>query len=190
VGTGDSYRAILGQGIQIETGSHPSSFIETSGGTTATRAAESLSVPTADIGYTGGPVSGIVDAVNIGTANYPTFATITDSTGNQRVMVQGSATSSIVETYVKSDGTQVANPQSTLNTTASKVGFRSDTNNFATVVNGGTVATDTSGPIPASASTLHIGQNQNSQYQVNGNIKRIAIYNEALSDTNLQALTS
>ncbi len=187
--TGDGYSSVLATGIQAEIGkSFASSLITSNSGSETTRAAESLSVATADIGYTGGPVTGIVDAVNIGTANYPTFATITDSTGNQRVMVQGNASN--VDTYVLTDGTQVANPSSALNTTASKVGFRSDTNNFATVVNGGTVATDTSGPIPASASTLHIGQNHNSQYQVNGNIKRIALYNEALSDTNLQALTS
>lgn len=188
--TGNDYDGLIVWGFQTEANSFASSYIKSNSGSATTRAADSASVATAEFGYTGGPVSGVVDAVNIGTANYPTFATITDSTGNQRVMLQGGLTSAQVETIVKSDGATVASPQSTLNTTASKVGFRSDTNNFASVVNGGTVSTDTSGPIPASASTLHIGQNQNSQYQVNGNIKRIALYGEALSDTNLQALTS
>jgi len=30
----------------------------------------------------------------------------------------------------------------------------------------------------------------NGSYHLNGHVKRVALYNEALSDTNLQALTS
>tara|TARA_Y100001938_G_scaffold150271_1_gene240421 strand:+ start:3367 stop:5220 length:1854 start_codon:yes stop_codon:yes gene_type:complete len=187
--TGNGYSGAIMWGANLTQSSHAYSYLKADAAAT-TKAADSMSADLSDIGYTGGPVTGIVDAVNIGTANYPTFVTVVDATGNQRVMVQGNSTSSNVDTYVLTDGTQVANPSSTLNTTASKVGFRSDTNNFATVVNGGTVSTDTSGSIPASASTLHIGQNHNSQYQVNGNIKRVAIYSEALSDQNLISLTS
>jgi len=184
----NEYGGTLLWGAMVEQSSHASSYIKTEAAT-ATRAAESLSVDTADIGYTGGPVTGIVDAVNIGAANYPTFAAMADSTGSQRVTVQGDATSSNATTQVLTDGNLVAYITRPLTIAASKVGFRIDTDNYACVVNGGTVATDTSGAIPSSPSTLHIGQNHVSQYQLNGHIKRVAIFSEALSDANLISLT-
>jgi len=45
--------------------------------------------------------------------------------------------------------------------------------------------------LPSSINALHIGSTWSTSYnQLNGHIKRIALYGEALSDTNLQALTS
>ncbi|BAQ84343.1 putative carbohydrate-binding protein [uncultured Mediterranean phage uvMED] len=187
--TGDSYSGILLWGLQVEIGSAPTSYIKTATSATATRSADSCSVALSDAGYNGGPVTGIVEANNIGKP-YPTFATLTDSTANQRVMVQGSSTASIVETFVVVGGSVVANPNSALTLSSSKVGFRCDTDNFATVVNGGTVATDTSGPQPATMTTLHIGSKQDGNFQVNGTIGRLSLYSAALSNVELQSLTS
>jgi len=73
---------------------------------------------------------------------------------------------------------------------ASKVAVSFATNDFAATAGGGTVVTSTSGVSPAAyLTTLQIG-NQIASNPWNGHIKRIAIYSEALSDTNLQALTS
>jgi len=67
--------------------------------------------------------------------------------------------------------------------------MRIDTDDFAVVGDGGTVLTDTAGVAPVTT-TIGIGVGFNGSYQANGHIKRVALYNEALSDTNLQALTS
>ena len=187
---GNSYDHILCWGAQVEANtSAPSSYIKSNSGSSTTKSADSCSVALSDAGYNGGPVTGIVEANNIGKP-YPTFATLTDSTANQRVMVQGSSTASIVETFVVVGGSVVANPNSALTLSSSKVGFRCDTDNFATVVNGGTVATDTSGPQPATMTTLHIGSKQDGNFQVNGTIGRLSLYSAALSNVELQSLTS
>ncbi|NBT51170.1 MAG: hypothetical protein EBT12_06405 [Marivivens sp.] len=65
----------------------------------------------------------------------------------------------------------------------------SDTNRFAGVADGGTVNTDTAGALPQGIDTLYVGSFKNSYGHVNTNIKRIAVFNEALSDTNLISLT-
>ncbi len=51
------------------------------------------------------------------------------------------------------------------------------------------MATDTSNALPL-ITDLHIGSNQAGAAVLNGHVKRVALYSEALSDTNLQALTS
>jgi hypothetical protein len=67
--------------------------------------------------------------------------------------------------------------------------MRVDTDNFAVCAGGGTVETDTAGVAPVTT-TIHIADDYNGGNQANGHIKRVALYGEALSDTNLQALTS
>lgn len=185
---GNGYGSVLIWGANLTKTASSMSYVKAES-TTVTKSADSCSVALSDAGYNGGPVTGIVEANNIGKP-YPTFATLTDSTANQRVMVQGSSTASIVETFVVVGGSVVANPNSALTLSSSKVGFRCDTDNFATVVNGGTVATDTSGPQPATMTTLHIGSKQDGNFQVNGTIGRLSLYSAALSNVELQSLTS
>lgn len=188
--TGDDYSGVLLFGYQLEAGSSASSLVDTgSGSSQLSRASDSCSVALSDAGYTGGRVSGIVEAKNIGKP-YPTFATLTDSTSNQRILLQGNEEATFVTSSIVTDGAVVATPTSALTAASSKVGFRCDTDNFGTVVNGGTVATDTSGAQPATMTTLHIGQKQDGNFQVNGHIGRVSLYSVALSNVELQSLTS
>jgi hypothetical protein len=193
VGTGDSYRAILGQGIQIETGSHPSSFIETSGGTSATRASESLSVATADIGYTGGPFT-IVSETAGGQGYYPRAFTLTNGNLSNRVVVYRDSSSASGSTnwlaYCESDGSFQGALTIPSSASAGKLAVSYNTNDVSVCASGGTVATDSSAVISDALTTLRIGTNYIGAEQLNGHCKRIAIYNEALSDSNLQAVTS
>ncbi|NCW68755.1 MAG: hypothetical protein EBV86_09310 [Marivivens sp.] len=67
---------------------------------------------------------------------------------------------------------------------------RWDTNDYRGVSNGTLGNTDTVCPLPNfNSPALHIG-GYLTNYELNGHVKRVALYNEALSDTNLQALTS
>jgi hypothetical protein len=73
-----------------------------------------------------------------------------------------------------------------------KHAVRFDTNNYSVCVNGGTV-TDFVGNVSlpdVSGATMLIGDDANSGNSIEGHIKRLALYNVALSDTELQALTS
>ena len=70
-----------------------------------------------------------------------------------------------------------------------KVGASWDTNDFAGCVDGGTVVTDTSGTLPA-VNKLTVGNYNAAAAWLDGHVKRVAVYSEALSDTNLQAITS
>jgi hypothetical protein len=62
--------------------------------------------------------------------------------------------------------------------------------NHGLCLNGGTVAANTSAVDSTNIGTLHIGSRSDGSNNINGHVKRVALYNEALSDTNLQALTS
>jgi len=62
-------------------------------------------------------------------------------------------------------------------------------NDFAGVLNGGTVQTDVSGSIPSGINTLGIGQRLGGTY-LNGHLRRITYYPIKLSSAQLQALTS
>ena len=70
-----------------------------------------------------------------------------------------------------------------------KAAYRYKVNDFAGTVNGGAVATDTSGTLPSSLTKLWLGNNPNSDY-LNGYLQRVAFYPRALTDAELQALTA
>jgi len=192
VATGDSYRAILGQAIQIESGSHPSSFIETSGGSTATRAVESLSVSVSDLGLTSGQDVSIITEANWGdpTDNpYNRFALALATDGNNRIAFYNNNGQN-GSGWVRYSGSDSAffNPGTTSGGYA-KLGISAAMNSFNYAFNGTAGTEDTAGVVPE-YSELEIGSNGIGTQQLDGHVKRVAVYGEALSDTNLQALTS
>ena len=197
VATGDSYRAILGQAIQIEAGSHPSSFIETSGGSTATRAADSLSVATADIsGFSEGVGTIVCETGGVASStavNQLAFGLNGPASSNlfSAGVNNGGVTDSTVRVYsqIPSGDQAFLNPGTATVGTGYKLAVRYELDNIAASMNGGTVVSDTSGQVPVGIDTLWIGELEGN-YHINSNIKRIAVYNEALSDQNLQSLTS
>jgi hypothetical protein len=184
---GNAYNGVLCAGIQFELGSFASSAISTSG-SAATRAAESLSVATADIGYTGGPVSIVAESEG-GRGDYPRLFSMGDSSSFLSFFRYSSAASASTayKFWVYDSGTK----QADLNEEASvtRVAVSVDTNSVKSCGNGGTVQSDTAAVMPV-LSGLQIGDQPTGGKQWNGHIKRVALYNEALSDTNLQALTS
>jgi hypothetical protein len=160
-------------------------------GSTSTRTADSLSVATADIGYTGGDTSVVgefsfledeASPVGSWTAAPRLFA-ITD--GEEELMVYRNVT----------DGanTLVANVEvsSTDYNALYKVGMSVQSGSIKGCMDGGFVATNTSAILPGfSSPTLFVGSLTTTQGHMNGHCKKLAIYSEALTDTNLQALTS
>jgi hypothetical protein len=184
---GDDFSGVLLWGAQLEQSSHPSSYISTLL-SAKTRAADSLSVATADIGYTGGPVSIVAEGEG-GRGIYPRLFSMGDLSSYLTFFRLGSAASASTayKFWVYDSGTQ----QADLNEEASvtKVAVSIDTNSVKSCGDGGAVQSDTSAVIPILTS-LRIGDQPTGGKQWNGHVKRVAIYNEALTDTNLQALTS
>jgi hypothetical protein len=191
---GDSYSGVLLFGAQYEQNSFRSSYIATSG-SASTRTGDSLSVATADIGYTGGPFS-IVSETEGGKGSYPRAWTITDGIGNDNRLVvyrnSGSASDSTDwYCYAVSGGSAQVSSTITSSASAGKLAVSYDTNDVSFCASGGTVGTDGSAVIIDGLTTLRIGAQTNGvNNQLNGHIKRVALYSEALTDTELQALTS
>lgn len=188
--TGDGYSGLLLAMPQAEDQSFASSYIATTS-STATRAADSLSAATADIGYTGGDVS-IYAEITDAKGDYPTVVRLRNTTTGDGLFLYkanaGSSSSANLD-YRSYDSGLKTNFAITGSGGATKVAIVAETNRFAGVADGGTVAEDLSSSVPASLDTLSIG-GKGTEYVLNGTIKRVALYNEALSDTNLQALTS
>ena len=189
---GDGFSGILLWGMQVEIGSAPTSYIKTTTSATATRSADSCSV--ADFGYTGGPVSVIAEA----NMTSPTTETsqksvfeLGDGTSDNRIWVYnnfGKADS----LYVRADGVTGMFEAGTVTTDDDfTVAVRVDTNNSGRSTNGGSVTSDTSVVMPSGLDTLYIGRSKSTSVNaLNGHIKRLSLYSVALSDVELQSLTS
>lgn len=191
--TGNGYRGFMFYGLQAELGSHASSWVDTgTSGSTATRAADSLSVATADIGYTGGPVALFAESSTQSPSENPNNRAVVDlseaTASNNRVMIYN-LSGQAGGLFVNADNSQqAAVAGGVTDDSYAKVAVSVDTNSIKHCVNGGTVTTDTSAVIPEGMTKLFIGQTRGGE-GFGGHIKRVAIY-PALSDTNLQALTS
>ena len=179
---------------QAENQSFASSYINTGiGGGTATRAAESLSTSISEIGYSGNTGTLLID-VEGGYGAYPCAVALHDGAGYERAMIARDSSTADDSTDFYAFVGDKSGTSSTLTLSgsgsASKVALSFATDDFAATAGGGTVVTSTSGVSPAAhLTTLQIGA-QIASNQWNGHVKRVALYGEALSDTNLQALTS
>ena len=184
--TGDGFSGLLLAMPQVEDQSFASSYIATTS-SSATRAADSLSMTDASLFNTGTGglvVEAVVKSLNDGVAAWLG----TDGNNYHQVGQFGSTTYPLIS---KSDGVASAVLSSAAVSTgaAHKVGASWSTDDFAACVDGGTVVADTSGTLPA-VNKLTVGNYNAAAAWLDGTIKRVLIYSEALSDTNLQSLTA
>lgn len=190
--TGNKYSGVLLWGAMAEASSHCSSYLKTEA-STVTRAADSLSVATADIGYTGGDATVFVESTGSSGGDYPCLIGLDDGGSADCMRVfrnSGSATSTTDFQFNVNDSSgsnQVASLVSGSGA-GNKFAMRLAENNAAFAFDGNTPTTDTSCVMPVTT-TLKIGSGVGVS-QINGTIKRVALYSEALSDQNLISLTS
>jgi len=197
--TGDGYSSVLATGIQAEVGkSFASSLITSNSGSETTRAVDSAAIAVSEItGFSEGVGTVVYETggVSSATANsQAAFSLYSSTLANNYTMAGvnvGGASDTSVRVYVKTP----AGDQSFFSTGTVSVGdsyklaCRYELDNVAASLNGGAVVSDSSGTVPVGVDTLAFGQRDGTNY-LNSNLKRIAIYSEALSDTNLQAITS
>ena len=199
---GNSYDHLLVWGAQIEEANFPSSYIKSNSGSTSTRTAESLTVATADIGYTGGDTSVVGEfsfledeASPVGSwTAAPRLLAITD--GEEELMVYRNVIdgANTLVANVEVSSTDYNALATTVNTGAGvnyKVGMSVQSGSIKGCMDGGVVTTNTSAILPGfSSPTLFVGSLTTTQGHMNGHCKKLAIYSEALTDTELQSLTS
>ena len=182
---GDGYSGILIFGLQTEQQSM-SSYI-TTGSASVSRASDSCSVAIADIGYTGGPVTLFGEGTSADQSDYRALLSLhldndnfislyAHSAYNRRALFEADGLGGVM-----SGGA------------GAKAALSFDTNDVSLCVAGGAVTSDTSQTLPdLTGANAYIGNwnGTSTQINVNGHVKRVALYNVALSDTELQAITS
>ena len=187
VGVGNSSVAYFGH--QIEVGSYVTSYIPTEG-SAVTRLGDVCNNGGNDqvINSTEGVLYAEMSALADDSTNRR--ITISDNSTSNRVVLGFADTSNAILALVGSSGTQfistVAISDTTLN---NKFALKYKQNDFALWVNGVEVATDTSGNAPVNLSTLKI-QGSTGFSNFYGNVRELKLYNTALTDSELQALTT
>ena len=176
-------------GAQLEAGSFPTSYIPTTSASVA---------KTADVGamtstnfssfynQAGGTLVASFDVITTVAGTRP-IVSFDDNTANERIELYASGTDLRMR-VIDGGATQVDMSIGTIaaNTTY-KAAISFAANDFAGCVNGGTVATDTSGTLPT-PDRMRLGSNQAGNYQ-NGHLRSITYYPTARPNS-LQALTA
>lgn len=189
---GNSYDYILAWGAMVEANtSAPSSYIKSNSGSSTTRSADSCSVATSSF-YTGGDVSIVSETIG-GSGNFAGCWVIKNSTGSEALQLYKQSAAATEATdfhvYANSGGTNTVDTLITSSASAGKIAVSYGSNDVAFTASGNAVQTDTSASTIGAVDTLIIGGITTTN-QLNGHIKRVALYNVALSDTELQAITS
>ena len=190
---GDGYSGLLLAMPQAEDQSFASSYISTgTSGSTATRAAESISMTDSSLFDNGGG-SLVVETENVGRAYYAAVLEDDSTSVYQDYVALTVRADNKARQTVNAPGSTGASDEfsaaSTVGGSYFKIASRFAPNDFGVCIDGGTVSTDTTGAVPSNVDKLFIGWYDDGG-RANAHIKRVAVYGEALSDTNLQALTS
>jgi len=188
--TGNSYSGILVWGYQLETGvSASSSYIKSNSGSSTTRSADSCSVDLDGILADGQDVTlyaeGDFGDPAVKASNRIAVILQQDS-GNYINLYNGSGYSGTG--YINYGGVSQAD-WSGVTTGEFKAAVSAKPNSFNYAANGIAGAEDTSGTVP-NYNSLHLGEWYAGTLQLDGTLKRVTLYGQALSSTELAALTS
>ena len=188
--TGDGTSGIYIWGAQFEAGSYATSYIPTSG-SAVTRSAETCN--NAGNSNVFNDSEGVLYAEISSFENDLSFRTISlnDGSNVNEIQLLYSGYTNIIRAILTSSAvTQVDfNYTMTSGATYNKIAFSYKQNNFNLWVNGVKRQSDTSGNTANNLSKIEL-QNAVGSADFLGNIKDLKVYNTALSDSELQALTS
>jgi len=174
-------------GNQIEEGSYATSYIPTSG-STATRSAEIANGAGNSNVFNDSEGVLYLDISALGTDSTIRQIAIGNSTNNVKFLYNSSSTAH--RTIVKVSGTNVFDFTYTVSDIDfHKVAIKYKQNDFALWVNGVERGIDTNGSTPSGLSEIAFDDGTGSS-DFYGKVKDVKVYNTALSDSELQALTS
>ena len=189
--TANDYSGALLFGFQFETGSSASSLVDTGSlNSTLTRAADSCSLVSEQLFDNGGGTL-YAEASRNGLDTYNGIASVDDGSGSNIVQIFGNSNNFRAE--IGSGGTTVANMTASGHSASAYykhcVAF-SPTEAKYYVDGSQKGSTDTDLNIPA-MSQMHLGMlNAATNGNLNGHLRRVSLYGQALSSTELAALTS
>jgi len=185
---GDDFSGVLLYGAQFEESSHSSSYLKVEG-STATRAAESLSMTDSSL-FDNGQGAVVVDASASG-YNFGRFFALSDGGSNDNSIQMFAQSTTQVASDWRVGGTTVRQMSKSGLPTLSggnKAAVSWETNQLRQAFNGVETNTYTTYPV-APITKLDIGC-WGSGNQADGHIKRIAVYGEPMSQTEIQSVTS
>jgi hypothetical protein len=174
-------------GFQLEAGSYATSYIPTSGSTVTRSADVANNSGNADLFNDS---EGVLYAEIAALFNDSTNRKIAIGTSSNRIIFGYKNSSNQIRVEVISSGSAVFDNSQTIDdvTTFSKFAIKYKQNDFALWINGEEVATDTSGNTPIGLSELAFDDGGSNNFY--GNVKCVAVFKEALTDAELQQLTS
>jgi len=189
---GDAFDGVALWGFQTELGEFPTSYIAT-GAATVTRSADAASMTGTNFSSWYNQSEGTLFADGLPQKSNiaaQSLFDITDGTSNTRIGLIKLVTSGIASFVVRVSGVNEVVTDNGEWTFPGKLAGAYKVNDFAAVLNGTTVATDTSGAIPV-VNRLDIGWRLGgvSPTILNGHIRRLAYYPLRLTNAQLQALT-
>jgi hypothetical protein len=188
--TGDGYSGIYIWGAQLEAGAFPTSYIATVA-SQVTRSADAASMTGANFSSWYNQAEGTLYAeASPQTSNALSYALIdvNNATASNRIGLFKLVTTGNASLVVQTSGTTVVLTNSGAWTASGKFVGAYAVDNFASVLNGGAAATDTSGTLPV-VTQATIGARGDGGNQLTGTIKKLAYYPKALTAAELQALT-
>ena len=176
-------------GFQVEELSYATSYIPTNGSTVTRLADVCNNAGSSDlINSTEGVLYVEISALaNDGTVRY--FG-LNDGSNNNRAVFLFDSTANRVRAIVSSGGTKYVDFNYTVSdlTEFHKIALKYKANDFALWIDGTERNTDTSGLTPIGLDNLEFDLNLGGAFY--GNVKCVAVFKEALSDTELTCLTS
>jgi hypothetical protein len=189
-----SYNGVAGSGAfiygaQLEAGAFATSYIPTVA-STVSRSADVATMTGTNFSswYNQSEGTMVVSCDAFSPASAPIIYAISDGTANNRIQSNADAGFHL---FVSSGGvTQASIDAGTFVANAiQKLGAVYKLNDFAAVIDGGTVGTDASGTVPT-VDRLNIGSGATGGSPLNGHIRSLAYYNTRLPNTQLQTLTA
>ena len=190
-GSSGIYQTILLWGAQIEQQSYATSYIPTNG-SIATRLADQAtgsgnsSLINSTEGVLYAEIAALADDLTIRRIS------LSDGTNNNRINLSYTGTSNNINYLLGSGGTA----QFSLNhivsniTDNTKIALKWKLNDFAFYVDGVKVGSNTSAITPTGIDRLNFASPTTTDSFFHGNIKALAVYKEALTDAELQELTT
>jgi hypothetical protein len=187
VGVGNSSIAYWGH--QLEEGSYATSYIPTSG-SAVTRSADSCDNGGNEQVFNDNEGVLYVEVSALADDRIAEGISISDGTIDNRVVIFKWTATNSIKVRVASGGTNYFDKTVSVSdiTAMNKIAIKYKQNDFSLWVNGIELETDTSGITPIGLSKLNInGATSPSAFK--GNVKDVRVYNTALTDAELQALT-
>jgi hypothetical protein len=176
--------------VQLEVGAFASSWIPTAGAS-VTRDADVLTVSSPGIAF---PTSMWAEAVRaVDTAGIELSLRADNGGATELITLSVSNTTDLAQATMTAGGVSQANPQVAGATSVGvtyKVAGAYETNRVQACRSGILATVDTVATVPSAPTVLRFGSNSSGAGQPFGYIRRAAVFNSALSDAQLQTITS